>query len=387
MKKLISLLLALLLIFSCQALAETVETEESPFLTYEELEIYLSSLAEQAMEDENLTILPGENGASEAVFSGGSLFIADETLSATTAILGAFLSYEQEDPRGLRLNDTLEDLLAAYPNDNPRLTGSYYDAVLYMSGEMPEMTAGYVLRDGQRVTSVTHCVYSWQQDGVIVSGVEYHLSQGVIDSINVFGMMDRLEEAEAAEAIQDLGRSQEISEYFAYPQSVQGDALAPFQREDLSFSGVDFLDLTAESAIEAFGPVPVDEWTQDSNGEMLRLMQWNGLSLVLVYDSGKNFLRVDSLIINDDVMDGPRGVRPGDWLDSVIFRFQHLDLMVDNDTLLLYGDGTQPPYGLLTYSPDSAELSYALSLEDGRTVLWHMTFQSGTLKEMSLLAR
>ena len=385
MKKCLCLLLSLLM-FIPASLAEPAAEESAP-LTREELEMYLSSLAEEALLDDALGVLEGEGGASVVQYTGGTLEIADEDLSPETAVLGARLAEDQEDPRGLRLGDSLDALLSAYPNDNPRLYGSYYDAALFLAGEKPEISLGYALRDGQRVTQVTYLVLSWLPEGVIRCGVEYRLRQGMIDDIRVFGMQDIITEEEAGEICVSVSCMQEISEYFAYPQDADGQALAPFSREDLSFAGIDFLDLTAEAAFSAFGPAPVDEWTEDSTGEALRLLQWDGVTILLLYDAQRNFLRADSMTVNDDVLEGPRGVRIGDYLESVLFRFRHMDTFSDDSTLLLYGDGEQAPYGVLSYSPEGTEITYALALEDGRAALWHMTFVNAQLQSMRLLLR
>lgn len=384
MKKLISLLLALLLATGI-ALAEPA-TEESAALTYEELEMYLDELVKEAMASGEVTIVSEENSVS-AVFSGATLRIADETLSENTAVLSAVLSHDTECPRGLKAGDTLAQLLAAYPNDNATLSGTYFDAALYVAGEKPVVTVGWLLRDGQRVTEVTHCVYHWLADGVIRCGVRYTLDQGTIIGIEVFGLDSRIEESEALSEVAEVADMQEFNEYFAYPQSEDGSLLSPFEREDLSFAGMDFLDLTVEMATEALGSSPVDEWTQDSTGEYLRLKQWDGVSILFVYDANKQFLRVDSLTVNDDVLEGPRGVRVGDWMDSVLFRFRHSEGGTGESGVILYGDGQTAPYGVLTYSDETTTLTYTLALDEKNTVIWHLTFVDAKLQSMNLLLR
>ncbi|MBR4360652.1 MAG: hypothetical protein IKP32_08545 [Clostridia bacterium] len=390
MKRMMSLLLALLLL-TVPALAEPAanppQAEQSAELTYEELEMYLSAVAYAALNDPDVRIVTDEDGATLCDFAGGQLEIADEQLSESTALLSFTLRENQPDPRGLFIGSTLEQLLQVYPNDNPGLYGTYYDAALYVIGDKPEMSVGYLLRDGQRVTEVEHCVYHWVPDGVIACGVAYRLDQGEIVGIRVYGMADLIEEADAQQQIAAVGDMQEIQEYYAYPQSVDGSVLSPFDREDLTFGGVDFLDLTAEAAQAAFGPAPVDEWTVDSTGEYLRNLAWDGISVLLIYDAQKNFLRVDSLVITDDVMEGPRGTRVGDWMDTVIYRFRHSDGGLNDTGVVLYGDGETPPYGLLSYGPDTAALTYAFQLDDGRTVLWYVTFEDAVLDSMRLLVR
>lgn len=393
MKKLIALLLTLALLLSASALAE-VEEEESAPLTREEIEMYLDALAQAARQADTLTVKPGNDTFGPSVtFAGGELRIADETFDESTAVLGAALAEDQADPRGLYLGSSLDEVLRAYPNDNPSLAGSYYDAALYIHGEKPEVTAGYVSRLGQTVVSAEHLVYSWREDGVAVSSIRYLFAKGIAVQIDVALDYEIVAEDVALAEIRDVADMQESSEYFAYPHSADnGEALVPFEREDLMLtvlgqSAADFLDLNAETAIAAFGPAPVDEWTEDSDGAFLRLMQWEGVSLLLKYDAQRSFIAVDSLTVNDMVLDGPRGVRVGDTLDSVICRFRHGDLVPSADTVILYGDNQEAPFGVLAYSPEGAEVTYALSLEDGRNVVWHLTFAAGELQEMSLLLR
>lgn len=385
MKKLISLLLAMLMLAGT-ALAEPL-AEENATLTYEEVEMYLTALGKTALESGVSDTAQSEDGTTSVSFSGGALLIADETLQENTAILGAVLGYGQPCPRGLIVGDSLQQLLAVYPNDNANLQGTYFDAALYIAGEKPEATAGWLLRDGQRITEITHCVFHWTADGVTTAGVTYFLEQDMITEINVFCMGELVEEAQALELMNEVAEMQEINEYFAFPKSEDGSQLDPFDREDLTFAGMDFLDLTVEMATEALGSAPVDEWSQDSTGEYLRLKQWDGVSLLFVYDANKQFLRVDSMTVNDDVLEGPRGVRIGDMMEQVMYRFTHGQGATVENGYTLYGDGQTAPYGILSYGEETATITYTLALEDGKTVIWHLTFVNGELQSMNMLLR
>lgn len=384
MKKLISLLLVLMLL-PCAALA--VMAEESPMLTYEELEIYLADLAARSLEEGNVTTAIAENGDTLAMVADGVLRIADETLSPKTAILGASLNATAACPRGLMFGDSLEKLLAIYPNDNPELLGNYNDAALYISGSKPEVALGWVLRDGQRVTQVTHCIYHWVPDGVISCGVSYQISNDVITGIAVFGLDQLIDEEQAYLEIADTADIQEASNYYAYKKSEDGSILAPFEREDLSFGGIDFLDLSPEMATAALGSSPVDEWVKDSTGEYLRIRQWDGVSVLFLYTANKQFQRVDTLTINGDTIEGPRGVRIGDSLESVMHRFSHGQGGTVDNGIALYGDGVTIPYGILSYAETTATITYSMAPNDEQTVIWHLTFADGALQEMRMLLR
>lgn len=390
MKKLFCLLLTLAMLFPSAALAESAAVDENAALTREEIEMYLNSLGQAALEGEDVAVVPVEQGGAQVYLDDTVLLISDEALTESTAVLSAYPGENQADLRGLFLGSALNEVLGAYPNDNPTLNGSYYDAALFILGEKPEMSAGYLLRDGQQAYIIVYEVFSWQPDGVAVSSVSYGIENGYVTFIRIAMDNELLEEAEALEMIQEIAEMQEISEYFAYPSSVDnGEALAPFEREDLTLrlnasEALDFLDLTVEGLTEVLGPAPVDEWTEDSDGSFLRLLQWEGVSVLLRYDAQKHFTAVDSVTINDVNLDGPRGVRVGDTLDSVIFRFRHAEIFNADDTILLYGDGQTPPFGVLAYSPENAEVSYAFSLGDGHTVVWYMTFVIGELQSMTL---
>ena len=393
MKKLFCLTLALMMLLASAAFAEPVPVDENAPLTREEIEIYLDGLISAALEDESAVVTPVEQGGAEVRLNETVFGISDETLTESTAVISAYPGEEQADLRGLFIGSSLEEVLAAYPNDNPNLSGTYYDAALFIAGEKPEMGMGYLLRSGQQVYLISYEVFSWQPDGVAVSSVAYRMENGYVESIRIAVDDEILEEAEALELIQEVADMQEISEYFAYPSSADnGEALAPFEREDLTLlvdasDTLDFLDLNAEDMIASLGNPPVDEWTEDSDGSFLRLMQWDGVSLLLKYDAQRKFTAVDSLTINDEVLEGPRGVCVGDLLDSVIFRFRHAEVFNADNTVLLYGDGQALPYGVLAYNPENAEVTYAFSLEDGRSVVWHLTFVIGELQSMTLMLR
>lgn len=388
MKKLIALLLALVMSLGC-ALAQPVESDEIPPLTYEELEIYLSRLAKEVLAVEKGLVSTTVNEENETVvsFPGGSMRIADETLSENTAILSVHLEPGAACPRGLKVGDSLADLLAAYPNDNPSLHGTFYDAALYTADEKPEAKAGWLLRDGQRAKEAVHAVYHWTEDGVIYCGVSYTLDRDAIIAIDLFGMDSRMEEQAALAELADVAAMQENSEYFAYPTSMDGSTLAPFEREDLSFANLDILDLTVEMATEALGSSPVDEWQLDSTGEYLRLKQWDDVSILFLYDANKQFIRMDSITVSGDSIEGPRGVRVGDMMDSVMYRFRHSEGSALENGIALYGDGQNAPYGILSYGETTATLTYTLALDNEQTVIWHMTFVDNQLQSMNMLLR
>ena len=404
MKKSFALLLACLMLCPCLALAEGAPGP----LTKEEVDAYLSELGPLVAAMPDLEIIENGDGTSVVEFPGGSIIIEGAEMSADARVLNARV--ETYALPGLRVNvgATLSEVLAAYPNDNDSLFGSYYEATLYVSGEKPEVSLGYVFRDGQRAEDVVHDTFFWGENSAHVCDVTYHMEDNMVCYMVVDSAFWEQDPEELDGLVADSARMQEVNEYFAYPSSENGETLAPLEREDLSFRTLiaeayenaifDFIDLNYvpqleefgdpyDQMIDVFGMPQVDEWTEDSTGEKLRILQWDGVSLVLVYDAQKNFLHVDSLTVNKNVCEGPRGVRIGDLMDAVLFRFRHVEEFRDDGTVLLYGDGVDYPYGRMTYSPGSAEVVYALAVGQDAHVLWSLTFIDGRLETMTMLLR
>lgn len=379
MKKLFVLLLCCLMVLP-NALA--TETEEIPAISLEEIELYNATLIEKALAG-NWDIQQGEDGLYTAITDAGDLTIPTDTLTQDAHIRNARLSVHQAGPRGLQTGDSLDMIFQVYPNDNPALAGSYYEATLCIWDEQPEVMLGYALRNGQRVTEVTYVVYNWQADGIVKSGVTFHLDQGYIQQINVFTAPELMTQEEVQADINDSALMQEINEYHAYPVSENGSVLDPFCREDLVFSGMDFLSITPDKAMAVLGSANVDEWNQDSDGSWLRLLQWDGVTLIAKYDENKKFAYVYSLSITNEEMEGPRGLRVGDYLDMVLFRFRHSEGSAIDNGVILYGDGENAPFGKITYGADINTLVYTDKLDSDTTMLY-LTFNNDILQEIQL---
>ena len=91
MKKLMAMVLACCLLLGSAALAES-PAEESVKLTYEELQMYMTALREDALKEGSVSIISSQDGPTMAVTAVGNLTIADEQLTQTTAVVGAQLA-------------------------------------------------------------------------------------------------------------------------------------------------------------------------------------------------------------------------------------------------------------------------------------------------------
>ena len=89
----------------------------------------------------------------------------------------------------------------------------------------------------------------------------------------------------------------------------------------------------------------------------------------------------------DGIVEGPRGVRVGDYMETVVNRFQHGQGGSDAEgQLYLYGQSDPANYGVISYSTETVAITYAFALE-GQNVLWQLTFANGALQNMRMLLR
>ena len=126
--------------------------------------------------------------------------------------------------------------------------------------------------------------------------------------------------------------------------------------------------------------------TLTDEGAYLRSMEFASCTMTFSYDAQKQNPVLEMLCIDMDGLEGPRCVRIGDTLSSVISRFRNGEGDYDGVSReVLYGDGENAPYGLAEYGDDAtAGLWYAAKLEDGRTVVLSMSFEQMYLSDITL---
>lgn len=378
MKKIFALLLCCMMLLPA---ALAAETESAPVLTLEEIELYQQSLLHRLQETE-YDLTENQDGTYTAMAPLGDVMLSSAQMEEAH-VLGASLAVTESCLRGLKVGDSLDMIFQLYPNDNEALLGTYYEATLCIYDGEEETFLGYALRNGQRVTEVTYTVYSRQGDGIVKSGVSYLLDQGYIQQIRLFTAPDMLTVEEMDMEINDSAMVQEATEYQAVFSSENGDLLDPFCREDLYFSKMDFYAITPEEAIREMGSANVDEWMEDSDHTFIRTLQWDGVTMVMKYDAQKNFRHLYSLSVTNENFEGPRGLRIGDYIDTVLFRFLHSQGMAGDRSVVLYGDGENAPYGLISYNEETNTITYTVDM-DGEVAMLYLTFRNDVMQEMQL---
>ena len=382
MKRLLIIMMVLFLLPVSSALAGG----QPGFLSMEELNAFTEGLVAKALQDKLKVEQTPDGFAAQG--DGYTLYLISGDLSRDSLLSSAAMTGDVHDmeplagPRGLRAGANLTEVLNAYPNDNAVLAGTSSSAVLYISGALPETVhLGLVTRDGQMVKLVEHSIYQSADGGIMRAGLQYTIQDDMVMAIRYFGGGDLLSLEEAQENLQALAQLQEENSYFAYDTNDP----APLEREDLSIAGLDFIELTPQAAAAQLGEAVHEEKVKDSNGNSLRVMQWDGVEITFVYDGDGKFTRVDRVSLNGPGIEGPRGLSVGTSLQSAVSRFTNgaEDTGIVSGTLYGDGDAQIPPYGRLVVDKQTAHLYYAAAY-DGKTILLSCEFIDETLVALSI---
>lgn len=379
MKRVLASILALLLMTGT---AFAQQAEVTP-ITAQELNEWTESLLSRAIADQ-LEVKETPEGLT-ADGRGYSVYPQSKDLSPDTLLSGAVIDSESIEvsgltgPRTLIVTQSVGAVLAAFPNDNPSLLGTNEAAVLYLRGALPETVyTGTLMRVGQQITLLEYSVYTPNQDSVDRSGVQFTIDRNAVTAVRYFGG-EEVPMAEAETILDRLSQLQEENSYFAF-STVDP---APMQREDLVFAGLDFVDLTLDSVVAALGQPDSREKVEDTTGESIETLQWDGINITFILSAGGEFLRTDSVVIYGD-FEGPRGTRVGEDMLDILARFKNESETLNTASVSLYGDVEKPeePYGHLVQDAGAQHLYYSVPLNDG-TVLFACHFMGEQLVEMS----
>lgn len=382
MKKtmLLTLVCCLALAFALPALAQGTPLDKT------ETDVYAQEILKKALTDNAY-----QSEAQEAKyllrFKDYTLLTDTDRLTANTIIFSVTFDDLSDvddcpgDLRALKLNDSLEALLNTYPLENEALLGTRENAVLYLEGELPGQAAvGYLVRDGQRVTEIDHILYYMTNEGVMTRSTRYTLADGAIVKIEVNLRGEVLSLEDAAAELDAFKMLRQNTEYAAYMRDGEGDAQL-FNRDDLMFSGLDYLGLTPELAIDSLGDDYAEEWLEDGEN-FIHIMEWPSATVTFLCDKDKNVIQTDNYFTDEDALEGPRGIRVGDQQQNVLDSFFFGAGRSEGDITYLYGDEGEDDYATIEYvSSGEMTARYAFMQED-RSVVMILTFEDARLKSI-----
>ena len=372
-KRIIWMLLGLLICLSCtSAWAE----EEKTTLTWEELSSWAESYLLRAMNETPLN----DPTEPEALTEDGYAFIYDfATLYMSRPELGSdsvlkglvVIDEDQQGPRGVPMDADSSQVLSAFYHENPELEGTWDFAALYVIDSMPAGAAwAWVQRNGQRLETIQYAVHTPKDGAYTDAGVVFTLQADMVSAIRAYGLDRRITEQEVRETMAEVKEVMAADEYRQVPTSRDGSQLTPFLEEDLIFSGINLLHTTPAEAAERFGEAE-ETWMENGGEGWLLTLRFQDCVLTYACDAGRENPQLVSMTIDSDLLEGPRGIRLGDTLSSVLNRFRNGEGAYDEETgteLLYTMDGGR---GTAEYRADaSAVLRYELEEEDRLVTLY-----------------
>ena len=349
--------------------------EDATVLTWDELTAWAESYRQRALTAEMLNDPTEEAAFSEdgyaLVYDFATLYMTrpypgDDSVLTGLVIIGE----DQAGPRGLVMDIPSASVLNAFYNENPHLEGSRDFAALYAVDSLPDGAAwGWVQRDGQRLEAIQYAVHAPVDGAYTDAGLVITLQADMVAAIRAYGLDRRITEAEVRETMTEVREVMQTTGYMQVPTSPDGLSLQPFQEEDLIFAGVNLLHSDPAEAADALGDAE-EAWIENGGDGWLQTLRFPDCVLTYAWDAARTQSRLVMMTIDGPAMEGPRGIRLGDTLASVLNRFRNGEGAYDEaaGTELLYASETGS--GVAEYAADaSATLRYTLQAESSLITL------------------
>ena len=404
MKKFLSMIIALCMLAACGIAAAENESEGPDPLTAGELEAWANGLKAAAQAEELLNDPADEDSETEDGFLFQYAFAAlygDQTeMTADTKLLAAVVNAsgeeegrgseaaEQAGPRGISLSMSPAEVIALFPNDNPELAGDRTGAVLFLNEQADGGAVyGQVDRDGQRVSAVTYGELVPEDDGFRLATLQcffadsllYEMRAECFDSEADIPLLTREDRDDMVASLKALDGK---DEYVAVKTSRDGAELTEFSADDLSFSGLRFLEMTPEDLPGS----PEEDMMEDEDGSYILMLDEADYDAVFRCENEEGVnAKIVSFTIKGEGLEGPRGVRIGDRLHEDLQRFRFEGNDSDGTEEILYGDENAASFGIAQYSADGeSTLRYTTDAGDGKQAVLLLRYTMNLLEEITI---
>ena len=402
MKKFLSMIIALCMLAACGIAA--AEEEGPDPMTAGELAAWADGLKAVAQGEELLNDPTDEDSETEDGYLFQYAFAAlygDQTeMTADTRLLAAVVNasgeeegreseaVEQVGPRGIILSMSPAEVIALFPNDNPELAGDRTGAVLFLNEQADGGAVyGQLDRDGQRISAVTYGELVPEEDGFRLATLQcffadsllYEMRAECFDSKADIPLLTR---EDRDSLIASLKAMEGKDEYIAVKTSRNGTELAEFGTDDLSFSGLRFLEMTPEDLPGS----PEEDMMEDDDGSYILMLDEADYDAVFRCENEEGVnAKVVSFTIKGEGLEGPRGVRIGDKLHEDLHRFRFDGNSSDGTSEILYGDENTASFGIAQYSVDGeSSLRYTTETQDGTKVVLLLRYAMNLLEEITI---
>ncbi|MDD2647716.1 MAG: hypothetical protein PHI27_13135 [Eubacteriales bacterium] len=369
LRKFLGILISLVICFS--GVSAFAAEEPTPFAADEAISGINEAISLSLSEEEVQQGVVDDDDAGEglyAVSTGEFVFITDtDTLTDSSRVERVRITTpEYSDARGMTIGTFVSNIFQYYPMENWQLFGSKDEALIYLDTEAEGgVSYGIVYRDGQRIQSIQYSQLLKTDDGWCEAGVSYEIDSSFAVSITLYSSSDALTDSEKEArvgALRALRTQKEVFSYIPY----DGAEVAMLSREDLIFDKTDLFSITPDEALASYGKAQETEYLSSSDGTFLYTMQWEDLTLAFMTDAQKNVLYPVQAYVIGDTVEGPRGIRVGDYLFDVLMRFpQGNGMRLDGiETLYASEAGADiAPYGKVVYYDNEQTVYYACDMD------------------------
>ena len=402
MKKFLSMIIALCMLAAC-GIAAAEEEGQDP-MTAGELAAWANGLKAVAQEEELLNDPTDEDSETEDGYLFQYAFAAlygDQTeMAADTRLLAVVVNasgeeegreseaIEQTGPRGISLSMSPAEVIALFPNDNPELAGDRTGAVLFLNEQADDGAVyGLVDRDGQRISAVTYGELVPEEDGFRLATLQCFFADSLlyemrVECFDTEADIPLLTREDRDSLIASLKALDGKDEYIAVKTSRNGAELTEFSADDLSFSGLRFLEMTPEDLPGS----PEEDMMEDDDGSYILMLDEADYDAVFRCDNEEGInAKVVSFTIKGEGLEGPRGVRIGDKLHEDIQRFRFDGNESDGTSEILYGEENAASFGIAQYSVNGeSTLRYAAEAGDGTQVVLLLRYTMNLLEEITI---
>lgn len=345
--------------------------DESGMLTEGELSQWVDQVLRDTAALTPLNAPVGEESLTEDgyafLYDFATLYYDKPQLDESSTLQAVSITAEHyAAPRGLTIGSDEEKLLDAFGWQNPYLMGDGSFAAFYMADELPRAAYwSWAQLDAAGTLAGVRCAIHVQvgENSYTDAGIRFALEEGMITEIRIYGLRafitgtDVQANLSAVESVENALASWALAEEDADGYLVESTA-DMFTEEDLAFSGVDFRTLAIDQLEEVIG-ARAQTQTLSTGGEEIVTAEWEG-----AYLSGSASGSVDVLSVTDRVIEGPRGIRVGDTLETVLAAFaSDGEGRIYGSQSLLYGDGQNAPFGVLEMDGGYANVSYAAQMQ------------------------
>ena len=367
----------------CLTLTLSVAFANEAVFSKLEMEEFFKTVAQKAQTEKAVSVEKVQDhyqhAFNEYTLETDGETITDDTVMHAMIVDDVSVFDNVADHRHMFLSASVQTLLNAYPNNNRSLFGTDEHAVLYIDGKLPaDVSVGFITRNGQQIQTVEHRVYYVQNDAVHYKKAVYTINNDAIISIDLYNTNSTLTTQQAQEEIDIFHEIFNAMDASTIVVGHNAESALAFGRDDLIFSGIDFLDLTPQGAVDIFGDDYTEEYIEDENTYIL-VMEWEAATITFLLNKDKEVLYIDNIYVDSPTIEGPRGVRVGAQQEWNLSRFLYEPAQMKDNAIYIYGSPQEEAYAVTESVSASHSTFRYVYTQDDKLITLLLEMQDATL--------